>query len=84
MTTLKGTIRSYGATVRRIEREQQRQAREAAKRFKEQQKQQEIKNAKQAVLDWKNYVETIQSVHKNCTEPIDWLEILKTNLYNFE
>lgn len=46
MTTLKGTIRSYGAAVRRIEREQQRQAREAAKRFKEQQKQQEIKNAK--------------------------------------
>ncbi|MCG7503002.1 hypothetical protein MHM83_14115 [Tenacibaculum sp. Mcav3-52] len=78
MTTLKGAIRSYGASVRRIEREQQRQAREAAKRFKEQQKQQEIKNAKQAVLDWKNYVETIQSVHKNCTEPIDWLEIEKT------
>lgn len=75
MATLKGAMRSYGAAVRRMEREQQRQAREATKRFKEQQKLQEIENAKQAVLDWENYVDTIQSVHKNCTEPIDWKQI---------
>ena len=78
MTTLKGAMRSYGAAVRRIEREQQRQAREAAKRFKEQQKLKEIENAQQAVSDWQNYVETIQSVHKNCTEPIDWGQIEET------
>ena len=78
MATLKGAIRSYGAAVRRMEREQQRQAREAAKRFKEQQKLQEIEDAKQAVLDWENYVDTIQSVHKNCTEPIDWRQIKNT------
>lgn len=78
MATLKGAIRSYGATVRRIEREQQRQARESAKRFKEQQKLQEIKDAQQAVSDWKNYVETLQSVHKNCTEQIDWEKIENT------
>ena len=78
MATLKGAIRSYGATVRRIEREQQRKAREAAKRFKEQQKLKEIENAQQAVSDWENYVETIQSVHKNCTEPIDWDQIENT------
>lgn len=75
MTTFKGAMRSYGAAVRRMEREQQRQAREAARRFKEQQKLQEIENAQQAVSDWENYVETIQSVHKNCTEPIDWKQI---------
>lgn len=78
MATLKGAMRSYGATVRRMEREQQRQAREAAKKFKEQQKLQEIQNATQAVSDWENYVDTIQSVHKNCTEPIDWKQIEDT------
>lgn len=78
MTTFKGAMRSYGAAVRRMEREQQRQAREAAKRFKEQQKLQEIENAQQAVSDWESYVETIQSVHKNCTEPIDWKQIEET------
>ena len=82
MTTLKGAIRSYGATVRRIEREQQRQAREAAKKFKEQQKLKEIQNAQQAVSDWENYVETIQSLHKNCTEPVDWKQIENTTKPN--
>ncbi len=71
-------MRSYGAAVRRIEREQQRQAREAAKRFKEQQKLQEIENAQQAVSDWESYVDTIQSLHKNCTDSIDWKQIENT------
>lgn len=78
MTTLKGVIRTYGAAVRKIEREQQRQAREAAKRFKAQQKLQEIKDASQAVKDWANYVEMIQSAHKNCTDQIDWNQIKNT------
>ncbi|UFH34929.1 hypothetical protein [Flavobacterium acetivorans] len=82
MTTFKGAMRSYGAAVRRMEREQQRQAREAAKRFKEQQKLQEIENAQQAVSDWESYVETIQSVHKNCTDPIDWKQIEETEKPN--
>jgi len=77
MATLNRAIRSYGATVRRMEREQQRKARESAKRFKEQQKLQEIENAQQAVSDWENYVDTIQSLHKNCTEPVDWEQIKK-------
>ena len=75
MTTVRGAIRSYGAAVRRIEREQQRQAREAAKKFKEQQKLNEIQNAQQAVADWENYVKTLQSLHKNCTDPVDWKQI---------
>jgi hypothetical protein len=78
MATLNGVIRSYGAAVRRMEREQQRQARESAKRFKEQQKFEEIENAQQAVSDWENYVDTIQSLHKNCTEPVDWKQIENT------
>tara|TARA_R110001583_G_scaffold1202_4_gene10024 strand:+ start:23675 stop:24664 length:990 start_codon:yes stop_codon:yes gene_type:complete len=78
MTTLKGAIRSYGAAVRKIEREEQRQARDAAKRFKAQQKLQEIEDATRAVEDWSNYVDIIQSVHKNCTDTVDWVQINKT------
>ncbi|MCK4663750.1 MAG: hypothetical protein KAT68_12840 [Bacteroidales bacterium] len=78
MATVKGVMRSYGAAVRNIEREQQRQAREAAKRFKEQQKIQEIQNAEQAVKDWTHYVEMLQSVHKTCTESINWNQIKNT------
>jgi hypothetical protein len=78
MATINGFIRSYGAAVRRAEREQQRESRELAKRFKEQQKTEEIQNAHQAVSDWENYVKTIQSLHKNCTEPIDWKQIKHT------
>lgn len=75
MATLKGAIKSYNATVKRIERERQREARESAKRFKEQKKQLEIENAGRAVQDWNNYVDLLQSVHKNCTETIDWQEV---------
>ena len=78
MATLKGTMRSYGAAVRSLERNQQRQAREASQRFKEQQKLQEIGDARQAVIDWENYVDMIQSAHKNCTESIDWNQIKST------
>ncbi len=75
MTTFKGAMRSYGAAVRRVEREHQRNTREAAKRFKEQQKYQEIANATQAVNDWNNYVAMLKAVHKNCTSPISWNDI---------
>jgi len=75
MATINGFIRSYGVAVRRAERAQQREARELTKRFKEQQKFEEIQNAHQAVADWENYIRTIQSVHKNCTDPIDWKKI---------
>ncbi len=78
MATINSAIRSYGAAVRRMEREQQRQARESARRFKEQQKFEEIDNAQQAVSDWEDYVDTIQSLHKNCTEPVDWTQIEST------
>ena len=75
MTTINGFIRSYGAAVKRAEREQQRRARETAKRFKEQQKMQSISDARQAVKDYNSYIDTLLSVHKNCTESIDWNSI---------
>ena len=78
MTTLRGVVRSYGAAVRRAERDQQRRAKEAATRFKQQQKHEDLQNATQAVSDWNEYVNMLKSVHKNCTELIDWDEIKNT------
>ncbi len=78
MATVKGFIRSYGAAVRRAERDQQRRARESAKRYKEQLKQEEIANSAEAVENYNEYVEIIQSIHKNCTEEIDWNRIKKS------
>lgn len=75
MTTFKGVMRSYGASVRRMERDQQRRNRDAAKRFKEQQKAQSISDAQAAVVNWNDYVSILKSVHKDCTSPIDWNEI---------
>ncbi|MDM1402171.1 hypothetical protein HX033_15980 [Myroides odoratimimus] len=75
MATINGFIRSYGAAVRRSERDQQRRNREAAKKFKEQQKQLEFQNVAQAVSEWNNYVQILKSVHKEASEKIDWIKI---------
>ena len=72
MPTVKGFIRSYGAAVRRAEREQQRKTKEAAKRYKEQLKREEIADAQQAVKTYNEYIEMIQSIHVHCTEGINW------------
>lgn len=75
MATINGFIRSYGAAVRRAERNQQRKTREATKRFKEQQKQIEFQNAAQAVKEWNDYVQILKSLHKESSEKVDWFEI---------
>lgn len=77
MVTLNSTIRSVNAAANRVKRENQRQNRIAAQRFREQQKIQAIMDAENAVLNWNDYVEIIQSIHKNCSESIDWLELSK-------
>lgn len=75
MATINGFIRSYGAAVRRTERDQQRRNREAAKKFKEQQKQLEFQNVAEAVSEWNDYVQILKSVHKEASEKIDWVKI---------
>lgn len=79
MTTLNGAIRSMNASINRMERERQRQNREATRRFKEQQKLQAIHDAGQAVADWENYVEMLQSVHEDCSDTINWERLNKTS-----
>jgi hypothetical protein len=76
MATFRGFIRTAGAYARRAEREQQRRVRETTKKFKEQQKNEQIHNGQKAVIEWNNYVEMIQSLHKDCSEEINWQDIL--------
>lgn len=78
MATFRGAIRSYGAAVRRAERENKRRAREAAMRFKEQQRAQELEDAREAVEKWNEYVYVLKNMHKECTDPINWQEFLDT------
>ena len=78
MTTLKGAIRTYGTMARKMERAQQKREREAAKKIKELQKIQEIEDAKQAVIDWNAYMNSILSIHKECTSPLKWDQIINT------
>lgn len=73
--TVNGFIRSTGAAIRRAEREQQRQAREAAKLFKQQQKLEELTNAAEAARQYDRYVSVLKSIHKDCSAPIDWLQL---------
>ena len=75
MPTLNGFIRSYQASVRRSKREQQREAREAAKRYKAQLKQELIENVAESVSAYNDYIELLQSVHKNFTGTVDWIAI---------
>lgn len=68
---------TFRGVLREIEREQKRSAREAARRHKLQMKQQEIENAADAVKTYSAYIEMLQSVHRNCTNNVDWNRILK-------
>ncbi|WP_375437297.1 hypothetical protein [uncultured Hymenobacter sp.] len=68
----KGAARSFAATARRMERNQQRRARVAAQQFKQLQKEQAVTNVAQAVADYNDYVSVIKSVHHDCSEPVNW------------
>lgn len=70
--SLKGAIRAFAAASRRMEREQQRRTRVAAQQFKQLQKQQAITDAAQAVASYNDYITVIKSVHRDCSDPLDW------------
>lgn len=68
----KGAARSFAATARRIERDQQRRTRVAAQQFKQLQKEQAIVSAAQAVAAYNDYVGIIKSIHHDCSPALDW------------
>jgi hypothetical protein len=78
MTTLKGALRSYSAAVKRTERAYQKRAREAAQNYKQFQKQQDIQNVAKTVAQHNEYIEVLQSLHKDSSEVLDWNEVRRT------
>ncbi len=68
----KGAARSFAATARRIERDQQRRTRVAAQQFKQLQKEQAITSAAEAVAGYNDYIGVIKSVHHDRSEPLNW------------
>ncbi len=75
MVTFKQVARSYTSAVKAAERDQKRRAREAARLYKEQQKEEEIANAAETVRRYEEYIDVVMSIHKNCTDKIDWQQI---------
>ena len=71
----KGTVRSIGAAVRAAERDAKRRQRGLERQQKQYEKMQELEQAAYEVEVYENHIEIIQSVHKECSDPIEWKNI---------
>lgn len=74
----KGTVRSIGAAVRAAERDAKRRQRELERRQKQYEKMQELEQAAYEVDVYENHIEVIQSIHKECSPPVDWAYIAQS------
>ncbi len=74
----KGAVRSIGAAVRATERDAKRRQRELDKQQKQYEKMQALEQAAYAVEVYENDIEVIQSIHKECSNPIDWEIVAKS------
>jgi len=74
----KGAVRSIGAAVRAAERDAKRRQRELEKRQRQYDKMQELEQASYEVEVYENEIEVIQSLHKDCSDHIDWQSIAKS------
>ncbi len=72
MVTFNQIARSYAAASKR-------DTREAARRYKAELKQQEIADASKAVKTYEDYIDVLLSIHKNCSDKIDWRKIKSDN-----
>lgn len=68
----KGAVRSIGAAVRAAEKDAKRRRRELEKRQKQYEKMLEIEQAAYEVEVYENHIDLIQSVHKECSNPVNW------------
>ena len=71
------TVKSINATAKRMERESQRRQRELQRQEKAYSKMEALEQASYEVSVYENYLELIQSVHKEWGELIDWKGILE-------
>ena len=71
----KGAVRSMGAAVRAAERDAKRRQRELEKQRKQVAKMQELEQAAYEVEVYENHIDIIQSIHKECSVPVNWKSI---------
>jgi len=74
----KGAVRSIAATQRRAEREAIRRQRELERQHKQLEKMEGIERAAYEVQVYENYIERIQSVHKECADQWNWDTVKST------
>ncbi|EEW10058.1 hypothetical protein [Vibrio mimicus] len=72
----KGTVRSINAAAKRADRNAKKRQRELELRRKQNAKMQELEEAAYEVEVFENYIEIIQSMHKECGDEIDWHSVL--------
>lgn len=72
----KGTLRTLQAASRQAERNAQRRQRELEKRRKEYAKMEALEQAAYEVEVYDNYIEVLLSVHRECSEQVDWASYL--------
>ncbi|WP_419767138.1 hypothetical protein [Arcobacter sp.] len=71
----RGNLRTINSTLNKIDRESKRKQRELEKRHKNKQKIEELEQAKYDVEVYENYIEQIQSLHKEGSEKINWIAL---------
>lgn len=71
----KGTVRSLGAAVRAAERDSKRRQKELERQQKQYNKMQEREQAAYEVDVFDNHIDVIQSIHKECSDRINWSDI---------
>jgi len=71
----KGFVRSVRADMRRVDRESKREQRELERQEKLEQKMAELEQAAYDVDVYNNYVDRLISIHKDCSDSIDWKDI---------
>lgn len=69
----RGNLRTLNSTLNKMNRKSKHKERELVKRHKEREKMQELEQAKYDVDVYENYIEQIQSLHKEGSEKIDWI-----------
>jgi hypothetical protein len=71
----RGTLRSIAAAQRRAERDAKRRQRELERQRKQLGKMREAEQAAYEVRAYKNYLDVLRSVHKECGDAWDWQAI---------
>jgi len=74
----KGVVREIGRVSRAMERESKRRERELEKQEKEYDKMLAREQAEYEIKVYENHIDVIQSLHKECSNYIDWHKVAKT------